>query len=519
MIRAWLVLGSVLLHPAPRPQGAPEDRAELVGQVESWYKVVQGDRNVGFIHESIERVWTAEGERRYLYARASDIILTEPEPNGTGRERDQAESLRAHGILDESWSPVWLGITLSIDGRTREFQLAGRSASKEPDSYALPPLLFYSLRQRDQLSRPGRRVANLIDPGADGRAPLPATFEVSALARKEFWGRLVPLTGIVFEKSPPASFPQTEIRSAQIDKYGRIVEATLRGGARWVLVPGEEEAFAGAVNMHRSDLGEPFDKARALRASLEKPDPAGPAVGAPRVTEDTLRSSLALAQELLAELRREKSRKTPEAQRSAYLSLLALWFRLRSVAARRDPELLGPIDRLRDEAEAVFEGSAATLAEARGVYREALRLAQEDRPAAARGRLSRLRGYLDRIELAGRPERETLLGWIGLAEGEARRARIREELAQKPIAVSAVTVAWIPEPRRVELGVRIFGHALGSDATVRFARDASMAVINGAVYRTGDRVESVDVEVLRITSHGIQVGWKGEVREIPLGTK
>jgi len=481
--------------------------------------VIQGDRNVGFIHESIERVGTAEGERRYLYARASDFILTVPEAKGSGRERDLAESMRVHGILEEGWSPLWLSLTLVADGRTSEVQLGAGSPLKEPEAYALPSLLFYSLRQRDQLSRPGRRTANLIDFGADRNAALPVIFEVSALARKEFWGRAVPLTGVLFQRSPPASFPETQIRSAQIDKYGRIIEAALGGDARFVLVPGEEEAFRGAVNIHRSDLGEPFDKARALKASIERSDRSLPAPAPPRVTEDNLRSSLSLAQELLAELRREKGQKPPEELRAAYLSILTLWSRMHAVAARRDPELLGAVDRLRDEAEAVYEGAAMTLAEARGVYLAARRQAQEDRTPAARGRLSLLRGYLGRVELAGRPERETLLGWVAEAEGELRRSTIREELARKPIAVSAVTVAWVQEPRRVDLSVRVFGHTLGSATTVRFARDASLAVINGAVYRAGDRVESLDVEVHRITSHGIQVLFKGELRDIPLGTK
>src|SRR5689334_16177562 len=73
-----------------------QDRAELPKAVETWYRVVQGKRQVGYVHETLG--W-AGFPWRYQYSQESELELT---LRGGSHPEDHTVS----ALLDETLSPL-----------------------------------------------------------------------------------------------------------------------------------------------------------------------------------------------------------------------------------------------------------------------------------------------------------------------------------------------------------------------------------------------------------------------------
>lgn len=491
---------------------AQEDRATILDGVESWYQVVQDGKNKGYVHEKLERVkdqWT------YAYRVDFEIAVK----GGWHLEYRDVEA-----TLDEEFAPETLKAAIEAGGADGEFSIAtgeGRrtilvpQAGKEgrlealPDGvHALPTLLFYSMRQSGRLGRVGPRSARLAVPRAEGRIVAEVSFEVGEIVRQEVAGKTGPVTPIRFLKPPPAARPETEWTEARVDKYGRLVEIALRGGAKFVLVADDLAAFRDAVNVHRSSRRDPIDKAAAM-AELKKRSTPFPDEKQPdRVTADNLSSRLGDAGRRLEELRGLKG----DGERSeAYSALLREWKAIRDKAgALGRPDVVVKVDELRAGAEDAWDGAAQARAAAR---RASVAIAEAlDRVdlAALERELRALKESRTRLELQQRPELLDVLQWIAQAEPMLVRCRTRHELAKKAIVVTGTVLASAEEPISIEV-------VTGIRQDVRFVRDLSTAAINGRTYRAGELVEETGVRLEKVSSRSVTVSLRGELREVPIG--
>jgi hypothetical protein len=184
----------------------------------------------------------------------------------TSHQEDQSVT----ALLDESLAPTELSLEtvvneassfLSLYSTHDERRVEAQPASaKEPlawslplrdDVHVVPTLTLYALRQNEVLARPGRTTLRVIDPRGGEKAGVEVVLEVGRSVRRSVLGKDVPVTSIVFLKPFPAATRETELREAFVDRYGRILEATLVGGARIVIAAGPDEALAEIGPVHR----------------------------------------------------------------------------------------------------------------------------------------------------------------------------------------------------------------------------------------------------------------------------
>ncbi|HXX92792.1 MAG TPA: hypothetical protein VEN81_04115 [Planctomycetota bacterium] len=488
----------------PPPQ---DDRTTILDGVESWYRVEQAGKNRGYVREKLERV---RDEFRYSYR--TDYILEVKDPKDPTRGADLVEYREVEATLDEGFGPSSLrsralegsGFSLSLQDERRSLTWGDHVLALEagPERYALPSLAFYSLRQNGQLAREGRRAVRILWPETADRIDVEVTFDVGPLALREAVGRRSWLTPLTFLKPPPAGHPEARWSKAWVDKYGRLVEIALAGGATIRLVEDDLAAFRAAVTMHHSEGRDPFDKKEPLRAPTTPFPDERPA---PRVTADGLDSALAGAKRDLRDLEALEGSARPE----AYLKLLELWKAVREkarVLGRTDVVL--EIDRVRDAAEQAWDGGARALAGARPGHVRLLQAFERDDPAALERELRALRDQSRRIELWLRPEGEELVRWIAQAEPLAVRARTRSELARQAVVVTGTVVSQSEEPLQIEI-------ASGVTQSVRFVRDTSTASINGRTVRVGETVDGLRLE--KVSTHSVTLSLRGELREVPIG--
>lgn len=501
-----------LLALAPFLAAAQDDRARIVDGVESWYQVVQDGKNRGYAREKLERV---KDEWKYEYHH--DFILDVPDAKDPARTVDYSEYWDVTATLDEAFQPTALKAVLEAGGVTVEYSIAADdekrtlTTSKGPspladDVHAFPNLLLYSLRQEGRMAKAGRQSAKVLAPRGDLLVEAALTLEVADPTVTQGVRRTGTTNPVRFLKPLPAPRPEAERLSARVDKYGRIVELSLRQ-ATFVLVEGDLEAFRNAVTMHRSTRREIFSKAEAMRAA-STPPPEEPRT--PRVTADNLLSALRDAEKAVEALQALKGG-DEEDLRKAYLQALDLWKPVRDRALSIDHrEALRRAAELRDAAEAAWDGSARALTDARRSYVRLIQAADRVDPGAVDRELRSLRDQQKRFEFVARPEEAELSRWIALAEPLSLRTRTRAELARRELLVSGTVISQTEEALTIEV-------AAGVTQRVRFVRDASTAVLNGAACRVGDTIDGLRIE--KIQTHSVTVSLRGELREVPLNSK
>jgi len=495
-----------------------QDRADLPQVVDTWYRVLQGKRQVGYFHETLQR---ASIPWRYEYTRDGELELT---------LRDRARHEEDHSVtavLDESFAPIDLSLEQYANDSVSVFSLyslrderriearplptrepATWSVAARDDFHVLPTVTLYALRQNETLGRPGRVTLRAVDPRGEERAGMEVVLEVRETVRRTVLGKEVPGTPVVFRKPFPAPARETELRDAFVDRYGRILEATLGGGARIVIAADRTEALADVGPIHRHGRRDPMDKLAAMKNSARErrkaltgePDPVGPLP-----TLDSLSSDLVGVQKLLEEVRARKAEGDLDEARKGYLQALVRLKLIRELAVKRRPEMVPDIEKTRDDAELAWNGAAQVAQDARTLFVQLDdQMSRVDCEGVERTHRELL-ALRDRIEVERRPEFETISDLVAEAGPLVVKCRTRRELAQARLQVTGVM-----------MGEKTSLESVGGVEGIKFIHAFAWAEVNGQVYRAGDTIAGTQIRVDRITRHGVQVSLREELRDVGL---
>ncbi len=497
-----------------------QDRADLPKSVETWYRVVQGKRQVGYVHETIG--W-AGYPWRYQYSRESELELT---LRGGTHEEDHAVT----ALLDETFTPVDLTFeayandqlsSLALHSTRDERRIEAKPASSKEavvwsvpardEIHVLPSMTLYALRQGELLARPGRISLRAVDPRGEAKDGIEVILEVGQAARRPLLGADVTGTPVTFLKPFPAARRETEVRDAFVDRYGRILEATLAGGARLVIAADRAQALAEIGPVHRHGRRDPMDKLTAMKnASLERRreqlGEPGPGIAPP--TLDSLSSDLVGVRTLLEQVRAQKADGELDEARRGYLQALVRLKAIRELAVKRRPEMLPDVEKVREDAELAWDGAAQLAQEARTLYvRVEDQMTKLDCDGVERTHADLL-ALRDRIEVDRRPEREAISAMAAEVGTLALKCRTRRELAQARLQLSGIMMGEKTSLEPLP--------GIGTEPDVRFVHSFAWAEINGQVYRVGDTIPGTSIRVDRISRHSVQVTLRDEVRDLGL---
>src|SRR5579862_3771140 len=268
--------------PPPAPGAVPagqQDKIDIGATLDSWYKVFQKDQVVGYAHEYLRRAPPGNAYR-YTYTADSEMELMVPDQKDPKKEIARTESLRIQKTqLDDTYAPVALERTdirdesnvvstvVTEDSNRRIDMVVGterKSFPVNPDEevHFSRFLMFISLRQNGKLAKPGTQRALLFEPRADDQSPIAEVqIEVHEVVKRAYFDKKeVSVTRVSYLKPPPAPTRDAELLEAFIDKFGRIVEETTRGGIRRVIVKDEVEAIGQNERPRLGGRRDPFDK-------------------------------------------------------------------------------------------------------------------------------------------------------------------------------------------------------------------------------------------------------------------
>src|SRR6185436_4036460 len=239
---------------------ALQDRIDLNPPMDTWYKVVQGSRQVGYVRETWRRV---PSRWRYEYGYEGEFELTI-------RGKPHEELFNVAAFLDDALMPLEYtsdgqgdALLMFTHGDERRVEL-GKSSWSLPardDVFVLPTLTLYALRQNETLSKPGRVTLRAVGKDKDG---VEVVLEVGEPVKREYLKKEATVLPVTFLKPFPAPVRETEMRSAFVDRYGRIVEASLANGTKILIAANRWEAMEAIGILHRHGRRDPMDKAAAL---------------------------------------------------------------------------------------------------------------------------------------------------------------------------------------------------------------------------------------------------------------
>lgn len=505
-----------------------QDRADLTPPIDTWYRVIQGSKTVGYMHESLKR---AAPPWRYEYALDREFELTV-------RGKPHAEDLAFSAFLDDTLAPLettaeghsddaGLSLSLYVLGEERRFEArSGASpdavAWAQPardDAFLLPSLALYPLRQNEMLSKPGRITLKVVDPRGQEKAGVEVVLEVGTPVKRAYLGKEAAVIPVAFVKPFPAATRETEWRQVYVDRFGRVVEAVMAGGARIVIAAGQTEALDGIGLLHRHGRRDPLAKGEAMRnAALERERAARGdlEIPAPLITLDSLDSDLVAARKLIEETRAQKAAGDEEEARKSYLKVLVHLKAIRDLAARRRADLLPALDQVRDEAETAWDGAAQVEREAGRLLAALPDLADRLDVEGLERAQKELQGLRDRIEVERRPERDRIAALGAEAGTIIVKVRTRRDLARTRLDVTGVTLGEREEETTIDARIRLFGPTFGAPVTVRVVRPFAMADVNGRTVREGDLIEGTPVRVDKIYSYGVRFSLRDEARDVGL---
>jgi hypothetical protein len=543
-----VVASALVLAAGPRIQALPQqdkpaapvpaqqsDRVDIVGGLDSWYKVMQRELHVGFTHERLHRAPPGSAWR-YEYSVNSEVELFIKDPAAEHKQIPYTESLSITAQLDDTFSPSGME---RMDFRNN-VELKSKVVSEEAgrkievvlgtDHRNFPIgadeeihfsrfLMFIRLRQDGNLSKPGTRKAQLFSPREDDKLPVAEIqIEIKDLVKREYLGKKdVPVTHVVYLKPPPAASREAELAECWVDKYGRIVEESTRDGVRRILVKEESDAVGNDTRIRQGARRDPFRKDLAF---VTGKGPRGDEKAAAEPPPKDFPGALKKAQVMLEELRKAKEENREAEGQKLYERLLDYYLALkRDVQQNEQPGQLAQVEEIRRQAEQIWGGLDRLMKKLRGVYVKVLQHFDKDECEEMQKGIEELKKAQGSKELVERPEQTEVSKWIGELEPLVTKCRTRQELAKKRILLSGTLIHDNYQYVNVDGRVIAFGHSIGSLHPIRFMKPDRLAIINEKMYRVGDSVEVEGVRVEKIWAHGVQVSLRDETRDIPIRQK
>jgi hypothetical protein len=230
-----------------------------------------------------------------------------------------------------------------------------------------------------------------------------------------------------------------------------------------------------------------------------------PALEGPLPTVDSLASDLMGVQKLLDQVRARAGEGDLDEAKKGYLQALVRLRAIRELAAKRRPEMLPEIERVRDAAELAWDGAAQTAREARALFVQVAERMDRLDCEGVEETLQSLLSLRDRIDVERRPERDAIAEMASAVGTLAATCRTRRELAQARVHVTGILT-----------GEKTTLESLAGIDGIRFVDAFAWAEINGQVYRAGDVIGGTRIRVDRITRGSVQVSLRGETREVGL---
>jgi hypothetical protein len=524
------------------PVAAPQqqqDRIDIGNSLDSWYKIYQKDTVVGFAHEILTRAKVGN-PYRYTYNADSEVELMGPDPKDPKKEVTRTESVHVDSTqLDDTYAPLSMERKDNRDGAEVTSKVAGDGTDKRIEvvvgsdrkTYPVSPdeelhysrfLMFISLRQNGKLSKPGTQRALLLEPRADDQSPISEVqLEIHEVVKKEYLGKKdVSVTRVTYLKPPPSSTREGELLEAFIDKFGRIVEESTRGGVRRVLVKDESEALGQNERPREGGRRDPFRKDLAM---VPPKRDAGSDSKLPPIKPGDIAGTLKQIDGLLEELKKAKEDKREDEGNKTYNTLLEIFSVMRATQAGpppMKPEEIARFKDLQDQTEKIWGGLERLMRTLRTTYvgiTDAFN--KDDCDGMAKGIDELKKAAQTRKELEDTQELSKVLSWIGELEPLVNKCRTRIELGRKKIVLTGTLLHEDVQLLPVEASVNAFGFQVGGVQDVRFTKINRIAIINEKMYRVGDIVEGEGVRVEKIWAFGVQVSLREEIRDVGIRQK
>jgi hypothetical protein len=520
--------------------GAQQDRIDIGTSLDSWYKVLQGPDAVGYVHEVLLRA-QAGNPWRYRYDADSEVELMLPDPKDAKKRQAHTESLRIRAQLDDTYAPINMeradnrdetqiqtSVITEENGKKIDVILGSADRKSHPVSgdeevHYSRFLMFVSLRQNGKLAKAGMQRAMLFTPREDDKLPLSEVqIEVHEMVKKEYMGKKdVPVTRVTYLKPPPAPNRDAELLETFVDKFGRIVEETTRGGVRRILVKDEAEAAGTKERVRPGARRDPFRKDLAMMYN-SKAGAGADIVREPPPDPTNMAATFAKMEALIEELRKAKEEKRDEEGQKAYEKFLDIQSAIRSLnnlGKPLPPEQMARVDSLRKQAEDVWGGLERLMKQLQGTYVRVIDAYNRDECDVMELGIGEFKKAQNRKELEDMPQLSQVLKWIGELEPLVGKCKTRIELGKKKLVLTGTMLHEDSQFLPVDVSVNIFGHQVGGIHEVRFTKPNRIAVINDKMYRVGDVVEGEGVRVEKIWAFGIQVSLREEVRDVGIRQK
>lgn len=529
--------GSAQDRREPAAAGAQQDRIEIVGTLDSWYKVVEAnpdEKAVGFVHETLTRM--APGSPwLWTYDLTSEVDTVLPVEGKPGVTQPEIHATHIRASLDDTWAPVYMdrqdmrGVAslpsrVFAEENVRKIEVEYSGGERKP--FLVNPdeeifysrfLMFIALRQSGALSRPGTRKAILMHPREDGSPPYAEVqIEIKEPVKREVMGKKdVTVTPITYLRPPPAPSPEDEVLSAYIDKYGRIVEEESRRTRR-LLVKTEKDAL-GDRPLILSARRDPFRKEPAFTGAVGGAEKGAAKAAKRPVGKDAVDKNLADGKVALEALEKAKTEKRDADAEKLYQTLLDIIDALLQTDAREPlpPEKKALVQQLQQDAEKIWGGVERLMKKARLIFVRSTQMFDRDDAAGMEGGVKELKGMLTAKEIKNSPSHQAELHkWIGQLEPLVLRCKTRLDLARKKLVLTGTTLSEVWEQVPLDVRLSVFGHQVGSVLDVRFVKPVRIAILNGKPYRVGDTVDGEGVRVEKIWPHGVQVSLRDETRDV-----
>jgi hypothetical protein len=527
-------------EPAPVVANPQQDRIDIGATLDSWYKIFQGNDAVGYYHEVLQRAQPGQ-PWRYRYDSDAEIEQMVPDPKDARKQISLTESLRIRAQLDDTYAPFSMeradnrnenqvvSTVLTEDSGKKIDVVLGpterKSFNVSPDEevYYSRFLMFISLRQNGKLSKAGTIRGRLFSPREDDKEPIAEVqLEVHDFVKREYVGKKdISVTKVTYLKPPPAANRDAELVETFVDKFGRIVEETTRGGTRRVLVKDEIEAVGKNERVRPGARRDPFRKDLAL---FYNPRSARAADGKDRIDPPdpaNMAATFTKLENLIEDLRKAREEKRDEEGAKLYERFLDIQASVRTLNLQKPlpPEHLARVEALRKQAEDVWGGIERLMKSLQASYVRVIDAYNKDECEVMETGIGDFKKAQSRKELEDQPQLSQVLKWIGELDPLVSKCKTRIELGKKKIIVTGTVLHEDSQLIPLDVSINFLGHQLGGIQEVRFIKPNRIAVINDKMYRVGDVVEGEGVRLEKIWAFGVQVSLREEVRDVGIRQK